>query len=280
MSAAAPSLPVYDSARRRRPLLAEIENLRTHSGLLRLLVVRDLTVRYKRSSLGIWWTMLNPLLTTAVMFVVFSQVFRFSLAEGEPYVIYLLSGVITVNLFAQGVIAAGSSIVNSAGILTKVYVPPEVFALAAAVAAAVNFLINLVPLLAIQVLIGWGVPWTALLVPIPAVLLLALVTGVGLLVASAAVYFYDVIDLTGVLLGLLGYLTPSFYPVTIIPEGFRPVIEANPLYSYLLAVRNLVYLGRFPPWYVWVMMGVTSAAALLLGVWAFSRSWRRLVVLL
>lgn len=280
MTAAAPNLHVYDSAARRPPLLGEFQNLRDHRGLLRLLVVRDLTVRYKRSALGIWWTMLNPLLTTAVMFAVFSQIFRFELPEGEPFVLYLLSGVILAGFFAQGVIAAGSSIVNSAGILTKVYVPPEVFALAAATAAGANFLINLVPLLVIQLAIGWGIPWTVVLVPVPALLLLALVTGVGLLVAAAAVYFYDVIDLTAVLLTLLGYLTPTFYPVTIVPEQFRPVIEANPLYSFLLAFRSLVYLGRVPPWYVWTMMVVTAAGALLVGTWAFSRSWRRLVVLL
>jgi ABC-2 type transport system permease protein len=271
---------VYDSARPRRPLLSEWESIRAHRGLLRLLVVRDLTVRYKRSALGIWWTMLNPLLTTAVMFVVFSQVFRFSTPEQEPFILYLLAGVILVGFFSQGVIAAGSSIVNSAGVLTKVYVPPEVFALAAATAAAVNFAINLVPLLLIQLALGWGIPWTVVLVPLPAALLLVLVTGIGLLVAAAAVYFYDVIDLTTVLLTLVGYLTPTFYPISIIPEQFRPFVEANPLYSYLLAFRSLVYLGRIPPWYVWVMMVATSLVGLLFGVWAFSRSWRRLVVLL
>jgi ABC-2 type transport system permease protein len=280
MIAAATGMPVYDSARRRRPLVSELENLRLHRGLLRLLVVRDLTVRYKRSALGIWWTMLNPLLTTAVMFAVFSQVFRFQLPEGEPFIVYLLSGVILVGFFSQGVIAAGSSIVNSAGILTKVYVPPEVFALAAASAAGVNFLINLLPLLVIQLLLGVGIPWTILLVPVPAVLLLALVTGIGLLVAAAAVYFYDVIDLTAVVLGLVGYLTPTFYPITIVPDQLRPLVEANPLYSYLLAFRNLVYLGRVPPWYVWAMMAATAVAALIVGLGAFSRSWRRLVVLL
>lgn len=279
MAAAVP-LTVYDSDRRRRPVVEELANIRNHRGLLRLLVVRDLTLRYKRSTLGIWWTVLNPLLTTAVMFAVFSQLFRFEMPNDEPFVLYLLSGVILLGFFAQGVIAAGSSIVNSAGILTKVYVPPEVFALAAAVAAAVNLAINLVPLLIIQLVVGWGVPWTIVLVPLPVLALLALVTGIGLLVAAAAVYFYDVLDLTSVVLGLVGYLTPTFYPITIVPERFRPFVEANPLYSYLLAFRNLVYLGHIPPWYVWAMITATSLVTLSLGVYAFSKSWRRLVVLL
>lgn len=280
MGTVAHPLPVYDSDRRRRPVIEELANLRGHRGLLGLLVVRDLTLRYKRSALGIWWTVLNPLLTTAVIFAVFSQIFRFEMPNNEPFVVYLLSGVILIGFFSQGVIAAGSSIVNSAGILTKIYVPPEVFALAAAIAAAVNLFINLLPLLAIQLIVGWGIPWTVLLVPLPVLALLGLVTGIGLLVAAAAVYFYDVLDLTGVLLGLVGYLTPTFYPITIVPERFQPFIEANPLYSYLLAFRSLVYLGRIPPWYVWAMIAGTSLLALSAGVYAFSRSWRRLVVLL
>lgn len=261
-------------------MFEEFTNIRGHWGLLRLLVTRDLTLRYKRSALGISWTLLNPLLTTAVMFAVFSQIFRFELPNGEPFVVYLLSGVILIGFFSQGVLAAGSSIVNNAGILTKVYVPPEVFALAAAVSAGVNLVINLVPLLLIQLVVGVGIPWTILLVPLPVLALLCLVTGLGLLIASAAVYFYDIIDLTGVLLGLLGYLTPTFYPITIVPQTIRPFVEANPLYSYLLAFRDLVYLGRIPPWYVVAMVLGTALVTLSLGVFAFSRSWRRLVVLL
>jgi ABC-type polysaccharide/polyol phosphate export permease len=83
-----------------------------------------------------------------------------------------------------------------------------------------------------------------------------------------------------VVLGLVGYLTPTFYPISIIPERFRPFVEANPLYSYLLSFRNLVYLGRIPPWYVIAMVAGTGLLALSIGVYAFSRSWRRLVVLL
>lgn len=280
MATAAAPLAVYDSDRARRPVFEEFTNIRGHWGLLRLLVTRDLTLRYKRSALGISWTLLNPLLTTAVMFAVFSQIFRFELPNGEPFVVYLLSGVILIGFFSQGVLAAGSSIVNNAGILTKVYVPPEVFALAAAVSAGVNLVINLVPLLLIQLVVGVGIPWTILLVPLPVLALLCLVTGLGLLIASAAVYFYDIIDLTGVLLGLLGYLTPTFYPITIVPQTIRPFVEANPLYSYLLAFRDLVYLGRIPPWYVVAMVLGTALVTLSLGVFAFSRSWRRLVVLL
>jgi ABC-2 type transport system permease protein len=273
------SHPSYDSDEARRPLLSEIRNFRDYWGLIRLLVLRDLTVRYKRSTLGIWWTLLNPLLTTAVMFAIFSNLFRFDTGD-VPYVVYLLSGILLATFFAQGVLACSSAIVNSASVLSKVYVPPEVFSLSAAVAASVNFLISLIPLVIAQLVTGVGIPWTALLVPLPALAMLALVTGLGLLVASLAVYFYDVLDLTQVILQLLTYMIPTFYIMDIVPATFQPFITSNPLYSYLLVFRGFVYGGTFAPAQNFIVMFGSAILVLGIGVWVFSRSWKNLVVLL
>lgn len=273
-------LPVYDSDQRPSAFVAPFAHLVQHRALIRLLVARDITVRYKRSALGVWWTLLNPLLTTAVLWVVFSQVFRFATEDPVPFVVYLLSGVLVVTFFSQGVAAVGGSIVNSSAILTKVYVPPEIFAIAAAAAAMTNFFLSMVPLLLIQVVVGVGIPWTVLLTWIPAVALLALVTGVGLVVASIAVFFYDVMDLANVGVQLVAYLTPSFYPIEIVPDRLQAFVFANPLYSYLLTFRAFVYLGELPPWWALLTMTVTAAGALAVGVWTFARSWKNLVVLL
>lgn len=270
---------IYDSAQARPPIITEFRNLWDYRGLLRLLVVRDITVRYKRSFLGLWWTLLNPLLTSAVLWLVFSQFFRFGSTNGEPYIIYVLSGTLVVTFFQQGVISVGNSIVGSASVLSKVYVPAEVFSLAAASAAAVNFMLSLIPLLLIQLALGVGIPWTVLLVPVPALLLLCLAAGVGLIVASAAVHFYDAIDLTAVLVQLIAFLTPSFYPIEFV-EDFRWVIELNPLYHYLAVFRGLIYGGFFAGPISWMVMGVSSTVMLALGVWTFSRSWRTAAALL
>ena len=273
------STSIYDSDQPRRPLITEFRNLWEYRGLLRLLVTRDLTVRYKRSALGVWWTLLNPLLTMSVMWVVFSQVFRFQIPN-VPFAVYLLSGVLIVSFFAQGVNSTGSAMVNNASVLKKVYVPPEVFAFAAGFAAATNFIISLIPLFVFQIISGVGVPWTALLVPIPMICLLAFTVGVGLLVAAAAVYFYDVLDLTGVFIQLASYLVPTFYPIEIIPERFLWVIYSNPLFSYLTVFRGFVYEGAFAPGWNFIVMFGSALVMLFLGVWTFSRTWKNLVVLL
>lgn len=272
-----PSSQIYDSSRRRRPILTEIANLRSHRGLLRLLVGREITARYKRSTLGVWWTVLNPLLSSLVLWIIFGQVFRFEI-PGVPYGVYLLSGVLFMTFISQGVITTGAAIVNSASILTKVRVPAEIFSFSSALAAGVNFLLSLVPLLIVQLLTGVGIPWTVLLVPIPAIASVGFIVGLGLLVASAAVFFYDVLDFTAVLIQLIAYLTPTFYPLSIVPDSFLWVVYANPLYSYLTVFRGFVYEGVFAPGWTFVMMFATSIAFLIVGIWVFSKSWRNLVI--
>lgn len=246
--------------------------------MIRLLVTRDLTVRYKRSVLGIWWTLLNPLLTAAVMFLVFGALFKGRFATGEPYVVYLLSGVLFMTFFSQGVLATGAAITGSSGILSKVYVPAEVFAFATAVAALTNFVLSLLPMLIVQLIMAPATfSWMYLLVPIPAVAMLALVTGIGLLIASAAVFFYDVLDLSRVGVMLVTYLTPIFWPISIIPDRFQPFLRLNPLYSYLEVFRGFAYRQEFAPWWAFAIMLGTALGFLTLGVWVFSKSWKQLV---
>ncbi|HSM01046.1 MAG TPA: ABC transporter permease [Acidimicrobiia bacterium] len=270
---------VYDSDQPRTPLVTEFRNLWAYRGLLRLLVTRDLTVRYKRSALGVWWTLLNPLLTMAVLWIIFSQVFRFQI-PGIPYTVYLLSGMLVVTSFAQGVNATGAAMVNNANVLSKVYVPAEVFAFASGAAAGVNLAISLIPLFAIQLVTGTGIPWTALLIPIPLIALTAFTVGVGLIIAALAIYFYDVLDLTNVLIQLVSYLAPTFYPIDIVPERFRIFIEVNPLYAFLEVFRGFAYEGVFADALSFIYMGASAVVMLGLGLWVFSKSWKNLVVLL
>ncbi len=271
----------YDSDTLRRPLITEFQNFWRYRGLIRLLVVRDLTVRYKRSVLGVSWTILNPVLTIAVLWLVFSNFFgRFGSGLQVPYVVYLTAGILISTYFSQGLIAAGSAIINSRGVLIKMYIPPEIFSLAAAVAAATHFLISILPLFVMQLLLGVGIPWTAILVPIPLVLMLMLVTGLGLLIASAAVYFRDVLDISQVATQLLNYLIPTFWTISLVESAPLAllVVKVNPVYSYLVTFRAWAYGGEFPPAWNLLMMGASAVIALALGVLVFSRNWRRVVV--
>ncbi len=271
------SLPVYDSAQRRTPF-AELRNFWEYRSLIRLLATRDLTVRYKRSLLGVWWTLLNPLFMVVVFWVVFSQLFGRQ-AGDVPFIVYLTSGILMAQYFSQGIIAAGSAILNSRGILVKVHVPPEVFSAAAGVAAAFNFLISLIPLIVMQLVNGVGVPVTFGLTVFSALAMLLMVTGLGLLVASVAVRFYDVFDLVRVLSLLVTYLAATFYPLSIIPGHFLWVIKANPLFHHVEVFRSFAYGAELGVLNL-AAVAVSTLAALWLGVAIFSRSWKNVVVTL
>lgn len=147
--------------------------------------------------------------------------------------------------------------------------------MATALAAGVNFLLSLVPLIIAQLIVGVGVPWTIVLTPLPALAMLAFVTGLGMLVASVAVFFYDVLDLTRVLVQLVTYLTPMFWPISIVPDRYLVFLWFNPLYSYLEVFRGFMYRGEFADWRAFVIMIVSGLGALVAGVWVFSKSWRQ-----
>jgi ABC-type polysaccharide/polyol phosphate export permease len=156
-------------------------------------------------------------------------------------------------------------------------VPPEVFSLAAALAAAANFAISLVPLVIIQIIQGVGVPLGFVLVPVSVFFMLMLVTGIGLAVASVAVMFYDVFDLVRVITTLVTYMAATFYPIDVVPERWQLLIKLNPLYHHLVVFRSFAY-GDWFSWTSFIIAGATGLAALAFGVWVFSRNWRNVVV--
>ena len=271
--------PLYDSAQQSSRLRGDVRELLRFRGLLKLLIVRDLTVRYKRSLFGVWWTLLNPLLTSLVMWVVFSQVFRFEI-PGVPFIVYLLSGVILFTFFSQGLLAVSTALSSSAGVLTKVYVPPGVFPLATGLSNLTNFVISLGLLVFVQLVSGAGVSYTVVLVPVLAFALLAFVVGLGAMLAVAVVRFHDTSSLLVVVLQLLAYLTPQFYPVSILPEGVRDLIWINPVYSYLVVFREMMYGEGVGPALAWAIIAVTSLGSLALGARTLRRSWADVAVTL
>src|SRR3954451_9484006 len=164
---------IYDSAASGPAALGDLREFWSRRGLLRLLVTRDLVLRYKRSVLGVWWTLLNPLLKMVVLWAVLSGVFK-AADIGVPYIVYLASGILVVTFFEQAIQAAGASLVNSSGVISKVHVPPAAFAISAVLAAGMTMLISVIPLLGIQLATGVGIPWTVVLVPVPVLALMAM----------------------------------------------------------------------------------------------------------
>lgn len=264
---------VYDSAKPSVPIVSEVANLWSRRGLIRVLVPRDLMIRYKRSVLGMWWTLLNPLLEMTVLWLVFSHIFRFS-EPGVPYIVYLLSGLLLYGLFRDTVVTVSASLAASAAIVTRVRVPAEAFSVSAAAAVYVGFLISMIALVCIMLALGVAVPPTLPLILGPTLLLLAFGIGLGMIVAPFAVRFPDLLDFERVGLLLIGYLVPVFYPFAIVPERYRIIEQLNPIYYFVGAFRATAYGDSPGTWLQYAVMGGSAFCALLVGGWVFSRMRR------
>jgi len=271
------TMQVYDSSIRQTPVISALMGVWEKRSLLKLLVARDLTVRYKRSVIGIWWSLLNPLFTTVVMFYVFNTVFKAKLPGGQAFLPYLLSGVLTMTLFNQGLTMAADSIATGAGVLTKVYVRAEIFAFSATISSAINFLFGLIPLTAVLLIFGKhpGIKTPLLLIFMLCMTLLT--TGLGLLLAIAYVNFDDSRSLINIFLLALQYMTPVFYPISALGPHTQKVIHLNPLTSYLQVFRDVYGGNAHATLNEWTMMITTSLIFFTLGFYVFGRTWPKVV---
>ena len=243
--------------------------------LLMTLVVRELTVRYKRSVIGFLWTMLQPLLTMVVLYFVFSSIFRF---EVTNYPVYVLAGVLFWNFFSQSIISSMNSLRGNAALLKKLPVPHAVFPVATVIAGVVNLLLAMLPLLVILYFTREpnGLPPSLLFLPV-AIVIAALVTlGAGLLLSPLAVFFYDVVEVVGVVMMLGMYATPIFYPLKIVPEQYRWVVRFNPVRSILEVFRDPIFFEKVPPLTHLSVAMLLAVLALTLGYWSFRRSADRI----
>ncbi|OGT28211.1 MAG: hypothetical protein A2Z17_02850 [Gammaproteobacteria bacterium RBG_16_66_13] len=211
--------------------------------LLRNLISRDLKVRYKRSVLGFLWAMVNPLLTMAVMAAVFTSLFRFRVPN---YPAYLLSGLLLWRLFSGGTTVAMASVLSSADLSKKVFVPPSVFVAASVGSALLNLLFALVPLLLLVTILGVSPRFSWLFLPIPILEVALLTFGVGLAIASLAVFFADIVDIYEVILSAFFYLTPIIYPIAILPDTLLTFEAFNPMYHLVDWFRRALIDGQLP----------------------------------
>lgn len=273
-AAGARTVPVYDSREFRIPLLAEIQDLFRYRFLIWNMVVRDLKIRYKRSVLGFIWVTLNPLLQMAVLYVVFSQVFRFGV---QHFAIYLLGGIMVWGMFGQGSATAMAQLIGNASILQKLYVPPATFVTAAIGSALVNLMFSLAPFVAITLLGGIypSVIWLYALVPVLQVTVFTF--GIGLILAALYVFFRDVSEIYQVLLSVFYYATPIFYPVQALPEPIRSLERYNPMYLYIASFRDAIMYGTVPSLSQIAGSSLMAVGVLLIGWVVFTRVEKRFV---
>jgi ABC-type polysaccharide/polyol phosphate export permease len=262
------STPIYDSSEESFAALRELQDVFQYRNLIVQMIRRDILTRYKRSVLGVAWTMLNPLGTMLIMTIVFSRVFDGTV--GYPALV--LSGVLAWNFFSQTTNAAVLHLVWGGALLKKVYIPRTVFAISATGTGLVNLVLAIVPLIVVMLFTGMPIRPVMLFLPVPILLLAAFALGLGLLISTIAVYFGDVVEMYQVILMAWFYVSPVIYPETILPEAYRIwIARLNPMYHLIGLFRAPIYEGRLPDLNEIVLSAAIAFGMLLVGWFVFSK---------
>lgn len=246
-----------------------IQNFLKFQPLLSELVARDIKIKYRRSVLGVLWTLLNPLCMMIVLSVVFSNLFKFDV---ENFPLYLLSGQIIFNFFSDATTSSMSAIINSSSLIKKIYVPKYLFVLSRVFSSFINLLASFTALLLVMVATRAELHWTVMLVFIPLGLIVLFSLGIGLILSAITVKFRDIMHLYSVFITALMYLTPVIYPLSILPDWLKPIVMANPITNILMMFRDVMLNNSFPnPWAV--LLGVAETAlALAVGLYVFYKN--------
>lgn len=258
----------YDSRKRKHPAVEEFLDVIQYRDMIFQLVRRDIVARYKRSVLGVLWTMLQPLGMMIVMTIVFSQLF----SRVEGYAAYLLCGLISWTFFAQTTMSSLQQVAYGGSLARRIYAPYAAFAVSSILTGVVNLAISVLPLVLITMISGIPVTWAILFTPISMLILSAFALGIGLILSTLAVYFPDVREMYQIILQAWMYFTPIFYPETILPEAYRFwILHLNPMYYMVRLFREPIYNGTLPSMNIIIASSLIATITLLVGWIYFSK---------
>ncbi|MEA4907963.1 MAG: ABC transporter permease [Anaerolineaceae bacterium] len=228
----------------------------------------NLRNRYRRSTLGFLWSLLNPLFSMLVMAVVFSLIYR---ADFRDFGVYIFSGMLPWQLISVSVVGGCNSLIYAEGYLKKVYVPKVLFPLSSAATEAVNFLLSLISLFIIVLFLRAKVGWSLLLLPLALLVTFTFVFGCVLLVGIATVYFRDLNHIVTILFQAFFYMTPIVYKLEIIPEQYRSLFVFSPFYHFINLFHQIIYEIRIPSWSEWGICLAIGLTVMFIGLYYLSQ---------
>ena len=243
--------------------------------ILRSLVSKDFKLKYRRSALGVLWSVLNPLLMMIVLTAVFSTVFRFQI---ENFALYLILGQTLFGLMSDATSGAMSSIIDSSSLIKKIRINKILFPLEKVAFALVNFVISLIAVVAVMVFFQVVPTLNLLFLPLLLLYVFAFSLGLGLLIAALSVFFRDVMHLWSVVLTAWTYATTLFYPIEILPDFLAPLMQFNPMYHYVTYFREIALWGMTPSLEQNLICIGFAAAALVLGYVVFRAKEKKFIL--
>lgn len=253
-----------------------VSNLKRYSFLLQQLVARDFKVKYKRSVLGIVWSLLYPILMMLVMSLVFSNVFKFSV-PGVNYLVYLMIALTFFNYYSEASNLSMSAVVANFSLLNKIYMPKYIFPLSKCLFVGINFLITLIPLYGVILITGSGetkchITALHLLLPYSYLCLLIFTIGAGFILSTVAVFLRDMFYIYGIFITILTYFTPIMYDISIIDPKLQLLLKLNPLYHFITFARTIILYNQVPSKSSFIICGVSCIVTLIIGIIVFKKN--------
>ncbi|NRT78882.1 ABC transporter permease [Clostridium beijerinckii] len=243
--------------------------------LLSQLIQRDFKTKYKRSVLGVLWSFFNPLLTMAVQYIVFSTIFK---SDIPNFPVYLLIGVVMFNFFSEACGMGLMAILGNASLITKVYVPKYIYPVSRVFSSVINLLLSLIPLAIVIIVTQTQIKFSVLLIIFGILCTIVFCIGMALILSTAMVFFRDTQFLWNVVSLLWMYLTPLFYPESIVPDKFKFILQLNPMYHFIRFVRICILDGVSPEPIAYLICIVFSVGTFLIGAWVFKKNQDKFVL--
>lgn len=256
--------------------MARVRGIYNFRYLIKQLVEKDIKLKYRRSFLGYVWSVLNPMMIMVVMYLVFSQMFRF---EVDNFSAYLIIGQTLFTFMTEATNQSIFSIIGNGPLLKKVYVPKYIFTLSKVTSSLVNLLFSMGAMLIVFVVTKVQFSWYMLFIPVVLIELYIFSLGLSMFLAQLAVFFRDIQYIYNVLTTAWMYLTPLFYPIQQLPEALQTVIViCNPMYHYIDQFRTIV-LERTMPEIGSIIYGFVLAFAFLaIGIKSFLHSQDKFIL--
>lgn len=267
-----------DSARQYTNPVEMARHLWQHRELIGQFTKREVLGRYKGSFLGVVWSFVTPLLMLIIYTFVFSVIFKarwgnnLSDSSQSGFALTLFTGLIAFNVFSECLNRAPGLIISNPNYVKKVVFPLEILPVSVLGSALINSLFSLVILLAANLIFHGVVPWTIIFLPLMYLPLALLCLGLGWFLASLGVFVRDVGQLIGVVVQVLFFMTPIFYPIEALPERLRFVLYLNPLTFIISHFRRVILWGQMPDWGEFGLITVLTGLVCILGYVWFMKS--------
>lgn len=241
----------------------DLQELWTFRELVYFLTWREIKIRYKQTVIGIFWAVLQPVLTTIIFTAIFSQFARFDTSQ-VPYALFALCGLLIWLYVNSAVSNASISLISNVPLVTKVYIPRAILPLSMVLSGLADLFIGLLILFCILPFYGIALTWQLLLAPLFIILAVLLALSIGILFSAINVRFRDVKHALPFLLQVWMFVSPVFYPVDMLPSRWRWLFSLNPMYGILQGFRASVLGGAFH----WRAIAVSAAVTILLLVFS------------